>query len=127
MPPVGRVERLRDEPLDDPLLGRLLACRLELDLAGRRGDHGTEIGHPRRRQLLAEPDRALESRGADDLEVRYRDPDADARPLGDLGRPPGEVRQLGQQLLHERRDDDRGTPSAASSNRVRSWRMIEIS
>ena len=31
-----RVQGLRDEPLDDPLLGRLVADRLELDLAGGR-------------------------------------------------------------------------------------------
>ena len=48
--PVERGEhRLGHEALDDPLLGRVLACRLDLDLARRRGEHrGARPGRRRR-------------------------------------------------------------------------------
>ena len=43
VPVERRVQRLGDEPLDDPLLGRLVADRLELDLADGRGDDGAQV------------------------------------------------------------------------------------
>ena len=57
---------------------------------------------------LAQPDRALERGRLEDLGVGDRHPDADARPLADLGRAPGEVGQLGDELLHEAGHDDHG-------------------
>ena len=81
---------------------------LELDLADGRGDHRAEVGHARRPDGLAQPDRALERRRLEDLGVGDRDADADARPLADLGRSPGEVGQLGDELLHEAGHDDDG-------------------
>jgi hypothetical protein len=89
------VHGLRDEPLDDPRLGAVVADRLELDLAARRRDDRGEVGDPGRPDGLAEPDGPLERRGLEDLEVGDADPDADAGPLADLGRAASEVRELG--------------------------------
>ena len=88
VPVERRVERLGDEPLDDPLLGRLVAGRLELDLADRRGDDRAEVGHAGRRDRLAESDGALERGGLEHLGVRHRDAHADPGALADL-RPSG--------------------------------------
>ena len=107
-PAERRVERLRDEPLDDALLGRLVADRFQLDLADRRGDDRAQVRDARRGDRLSQPDGSPKGGGLEDLGVGDRDPDADARSLADLRRPSGEVGQLGEQLLHERRDGDRG-------------------
>ena len=85
----------------------------ELDLADGRGDDRAQIGDARRGHGLAEPDGAAEGGGLQDLGVRDRDPDADAGSLADLRRPAGEVRQLRQELLHERRHGDRRLALAA--------------
>ena len=81
---------------------------LELDLADGRGDDRAQVGDARRADRLAEPDSALECGRLEDLGVRHGHPDAHPGPLADLGRPTGEVGQLGDELLHEGRDDDRG-------------------
>ena len=62
-PAERREQRLRDQPLDDPLLGRLVADRLQLDLADRRGDDRAQVGDARRGHGLAEPDGAAQRRG----------------------------------------------------------------
>ena len=76
---------------------------LELDLADGRGDDRAEVGHARRTERLAEPDRALERGRLEHLGVGDRHADADAGALADLGRPPSEVGELRDELLHERR------------------------
>ncbi len=100
------MERLGDQPLDDPLLGRFVAGGLELDLADRRGDDRAEVRDARRADRLAEADRPLERGRLEHLGIGDRDADADPGSLADLGRAPGEVGQLGDQLLHERRHDN---------------------
>ena len=104
------MERLGDEPLDDPVLGRLVARRLELDLADGRGDDGAQVRHARRADRLAEADRPLERGRLEHLGIRDRDPDAHPRPLADLRGAAGKVGQLGDELLHERRDDHGRSP-----------------
>ena len=106
-PTERRVERLRDQSLDDALLGRLVADRLQLDLADRRCDHGAQVRHARRGHGLAETDRPPERCGLEDLRVGDGDPDAHAGPLADLGRATRQVGQLGEHLVHERRHRDR--------------------
>ena len=113
-PPAERREQgLRDQPLDDPLLGSVVADRLELDLADGAGDDRAEVADARRGHGLAQPDRPSERGGLEDLGVRDRDPDADAGSLADLGRAPGEMGQLGEELLHEARHRDRRLVVAA--------------
>ena len=78
-----------------------------------RGDDRAQVGDARRGHGLAEPDGPPERRGLEDLGVRDGDPDADAGALADLGRAPGEVGQLGEQLLHEAGHGDRRLAVAA--------------
>ena len=54
-----------EQPVDDALLGRLVAERLELDLAGGRGDERGQVADARRRLRLAQADRALDRAGAE--------------------------------------------------------------
>ena len=106
LPTERREHRLRDEALDDPLFGGLVADGLELDLADGRGDDGAEIRDSWRTDGLAQADRPPERCRLEHLRVRHRDPDADAGALADLRRPAGEMGQLRQQLVDERRHDD---------------------
>ena len=85
-----------------------------------------KVGDARRGHRLAEPDRAAEGGRLEDLGVRDRDPDADPGALADLGRASGEMGQLGEELLHERRDRDRRL-AVAAANRCFSWRTIASS
>ena len=101
------VQRLGDQPLDDPLLGRVIADGLQLDLADGRGDHRTEVRDARGAERLAEADSPLERGRFEDLGVGDRHADADAGTLADLRGAPREMRELGHELLHERRHDHR--------------------
>src|SRR4029079_4415916 len=92
---------------------RIVTDRLELDLADGARDDRAEIADARRGHGLAEPDRPAEGRGLEDLRVRHGDPDADPRPLADLRRAPGEMGQLGEELLDEAGHGDRRLVVAA--------------
>ena len=78
-----------------------------------------EVGHARRRERLAQPDRALERGRFEDLGVRDGHADADAAALADVGGATGEVGQLGDELLHERRHDHGRDRRRSGSKRVR--------
>src|SRR5437773_8364782 len=91
--------------LAEHLVLAAIADRLELDLAARRGDDGAEVAHPWRRRLLAQPDRPLERARQEVLVVADRDAHRDAGALADLRRLPGEMGQLGDDLLHVARRD----------------------
>ena len=104
----GREERLCDQSLDDALLGRFIADRFELDLAGCGRDHGAKVGHAWRAHILTKADGSLERRCLEDLRVGDRHSDAHTAALADLGCAAREVRQLDDQLLHECGRHDRG-------------------
>ena len=100
-----REHGLLDEPLDHLALVPV-SRRLELDLPGRRRERGAEVRDPRHGERLAEPHRPAEGVRHEVLVVADRHADADPAPLADLGAPAGEVRQLGDDLLHVRRHLD---------------------
>ena len=84
----------------------------------------------RRPDGLAEPHRSLERRRLEDLHVRDRHADRHARALADLRGAASEMRELGDDLLHERRDDDRrghASVRALGSKRCFSWPTIDSS
>src|SRR3989449_4951700 len=93
------VDGLLDEPAEQLLLVAV-ADRLELDLADGGRRQRAEIAHARHRDLVAQPDRALERAGEDVLVVADAHAHGHARALADVRRLAGQVRQLGDDLLH---------------------------
>ena len=106
--PIERCEqRLGDQPLDDPLLGRLVAGRLELDLAGRRGDDRAEVADTRGAAVGSPSRTARLSAAASQRSRGWRRDTRTLTPgaLADLRRAAGQLGQLGHQLEHEARHD----------------------
>src|SRR2546427_13272794 len=77
------VDGLLDEPAEQLLLVAV-ADRLELDLADGGRRQRAEIAYARHRDLLAQPDRALERAGQDVLVAAYAHAHGPARALADL-------------------------------------------
>src|SRR5688500_17269356 len=79
------------ELLDDAVLTRLVAQRLQLDLARRRGNHRAQVAYSRRGGGLGQANRTLQRRCPERLVVGDRHAHGDAGPLADFG---GSARQL---------------------------------
>ena len=93
---------------------------VEATTAPRSETRGAASGSPSRTARLSA---AASRTSVFATETRTLTPGA----LADLRGAAGEVRQLGDQLLHERRDDDRRARPSAGSKRRFSWRTIAIS
>jgi hypothetical protein len=98
---VEHVEHRALHELAEDLVLAGVAEALHLDLAAGGGHDRAEVADPRGGHRLSEADGPLERAGEQVLVVADRHPHRDPGALADLGGAPGQVGDLGHQLLHE--------------------------
>ena len=100
-------EHGRGGQLGDDLVLPALLERLDLDLPLRGRHERGEVAHPGDDHRLADAQRPAQRVRDQRLVVGDRESDRHPAALVDVRAAPGELADLGQHLLHERRDHDR--------------------